>query len=101
MLGKRIKYYLTKVKCFLKLGGEELSVVIELFFSSQTSSHTFARLSILHAPFFAGLVVDSVLFDLFNDSFLLYFSLEASQGAFDRFAFVNNNERQKKSPPRR
>jgi len=88
-------------ECFLNPGGEELSVVVELFFSSQTPSHSFSRLSFLHAALFAGLVIDRMLFDLFNDRFLLHFSLETSQGAFDRFTFVNNNERQKKSPPHR
>jgi hypothetical protein len=40
-----------------------------------------------------------MLFDFFDDRLLLDFSLEASERAFDRFSFFNNDKSQKYSPP--
>lgn len=40
-----------------------------------------------------------MLLDLFNNGFLLDFSLESFERALERFAIFNDNKCQKKSPP--
>jgi len=76
-----------------------LLIIFEFPFSFQASSHAFAGLGILHPSLFAWFVVDGVLLDLFNNGFLLDFSLESFQCALDRFAFFNDNKCQRISPP--
>lgn len=76
------------------MGGEEFSVVVEFSFSSQAPPHALTCLGLLHALFLSGFVVNRVLLDLFDDSFLLHFPLKPSERAFDRFAVFNNDERQ-------
>lgn len=53
----------------------------------------------LGALFFAGLQIKRVTLDLFNDVFLLDFSLEAPQGALQRFAILDKYFSQSRSPP--
>ena len=67
-------------------------IIVEFFFSPEASSHTFAGLRIFHAAFFAGLEIDGVLLDFFDDRFLLDFPLEPLESLFDRFAVLNNNK---------
>ncbi len=80
-------------KEYLSLGdAERVLIIIEIPFSTEASSHAFSSLSVLHAALFAWLEIHGVLFDLFDDSFLLDFPLEPLQSLFDRFSIVNDNE---------
>ena len=74
-------------------------IIFEFSFSFQTSSHALASLSILHPSLLTRFIIDRMLLDLFDYSFLLDFSLESFKCAFDRFAFVNDYKCQRKSPP--
>lgn len=76
------------------MGGEEFLVVVEFSFSSQAPPHALSCLGLLHALFLSGFVVNRVLFDLFDNSFLLHLPLKPSERAFDRFTIIYNDERQ-------
>lgn len=58
------------------------SIIFEFPFSLQASSHAFAGLGVLHASFFAGFVIDRMFLYLFDNGFLLDFSLESFKRAF-------------------
>ena len=73
---------------------EELIIMV-LPFSSQTPSHPFSCLSVLHPSLLARFDVYRMLFDFFYDGFLLYSSLESFQSSFYRFTFVYDNKCQK------
>ncbi len=75
------------------------SIIFEISFSLQTSSHTLSSLSVLHASFFAGFVIDRMFFDFLDNSFLLNSSLESFKCTLERFAFLDDDKSQKKSPP--
>jgi hypothetical protein len=58
-----------------------------------------ARQSCFNAFLLAGLQVVGVTFDFLNNVLLLHLPLESAQSIFQRFAFLNANLRQKKTPP--
>jgi hypothetical protein len=58
-----------------------------------------ARQSFLGAPLFPWLQVEGVTLDFLYDVFLLHFSFEAPQGAFQRFSILKMDFRQLDSPP--
>jgi YfiH family protein len=66
--------------------------IFEVFVAFQATAHPLASHSLFHAFFFAGLEINGVLLDLFDDRFLLHFPLETLEGALDRFAFIDNYE---------
>ena len=70
-------------------------IIIEIPFSSEASSHAFASLGFLHAAFLTGLEINGVLFDFFDDGFLLDFPFEPLQSLFDRFSIFNDDKCQK------
>ncbi len=74
-------------------------VILELSFAPEASSHPFTCLGVLHAALFSRFEVNRMLFDLFDNSFLLDLALEPFQSDFDRFTFVYNYECQRVSPP--
>jgi hypothetical protein len=74
-----------------RLLGEKRSV-FEVFFALHPSAHALARLRFLHPLFLAGLEIDGMLLDFLDDRFLLYFSFKSSEGAFDGFAFFDDNK---------
>lgn len=49
---------------------------------------------LLEPPFFTRLQVVRMPLDLFNNIFLLYFSLESSQSTFQRLAVLDDNSSQ-------
>ena len=75
------------------------SIIFEISFSLHASSHALSSLGVLHASFFAGLVIYRMFFDFLDNSFLLNFSLESLKCTLERFAFLNDDKCQKKSPP--
>ena len=68
--------------------------ILEFFFSLHTTPHPLAGLGFLHPLPFAGLKVDGMLLDFFDDRFLLDSSFKAFQRAFERFTFFNKDKRQ-------
>lgn len=50
-----------------------------------------ARQRLLHPLFLAGFQVEGVTLHFLDDVFLLHFPLEATQGIFERFAFLQSN----------
>jgi hypothetical protein len=66
--------------------------VFEIFLSFHTPAHAFAGLRDLHPLFLAGLEIDGMLLDFLDDRFLLNFSFKSAEGAFDRFAFLDDYE---------
>jgi hypothetical protein len=73
--------------------------VLDLSLSLHTAAHPLACLRFFHPLSFAGLEVDGVLFDLFDDRFLLNSSLKPAKRAFQGFAFIDYDKRQEHSPP--
>jgi len=67
-------------------------IIVEFFFPPEASAHALASLGIFHAAFFAGLEIDGVLLDFFDDRFLLDFPLEPLESLFDRFTVLDNNK---------
>ena len=59
----------------------------------------FASQRFFGALLFARLQIERVTFDLFDDVLLLDFALEAPQCAFERFAVLDMDFSQSKSPP--
>lgn len=55
----------------------------------------------LHTAFFAGLEIEGMTFDFFNDVFLLDLALKPAQCIFKRLAFLNANLCQKNYTSRR
>jgi len=58
-------------------GKRKCLVVLEISFSLDPPTHPFAGLGCFHPLFFAGLVVDRMLFDFFDDGFLLNSSFKS------------------------
>jgi len=58
-------------------------IIFEISFSFQASSHALSSLGFLHSSFFAWLVVHRMFFDFLDDGFLLDFSLESFECAFE------------------
>jgi hypothetical protein len=52
-------------------------------------ARTLSRQGLLGTTTIARLQVERMFLDIFDDIFLLYLPLKASQGAFDRFTFLN------------
>jgi len=59
----------------------------------------FAGERLFHTLFFARLEIEGVPLYLFNNVFLLHFSLEAAQGVLQRFALLDSNFCQTNAPP--
>ena len=60
----------------------------------------FARQRFLHPLFLAGFQVEGVTFHFFNDVLLLHFPLEATQGVFQGFAFLQSDFCQRNYTPK-
>jgi hypothetical protein len=59
-----------------------------------------ARQRLFHPLFFARLQVEGVTFHFLNDVLLLHLSLKATQGIFERFAFLQSNFCQRNYTPK-
>src|ERR1700675_3319313 len=55
----------------------------------------------LYPFFFAGFQVEGVTFYFFNNVLRLHFPLEATQGVFERLAFLQSDFCQETTPPNR
>ena len=75
------------------MGAKELNPsIFEISVAFHATAHPLASHCLFHAFAFAGLEINGVLFDFFDNRFLLHFPLETLKGALDRFAFINDYE---------
>lgn len=74
-------------------------LVLLLFFTLFLAA-ALSRQSLFHPLLFARLQVKRVALYLFDNVFLLHLPLEATQGVFQRFAFLQSHFRQRNYTPK-
>jgi len=80
-------------------GPGQTGVVILVLLFTSLFTIPLSRQRLLHAAFLAGLEVEGMTFDFFNDVFLLDLALKPAQCIFKRLAFLNANLCQRTTPP--
>jgi hypothetical protein len=69
-------------------------LILEISLPLHPSAHSFSGLGLFHPLLLTRFKVNRVLFDLFDNGFLLDPSFKTPQGALERFSLIDNNKSQ-------
>jgi hypothetical protein len=64
---------------------------VKLFLTPETAAHALPRLVFFLTPSFTRRKIDGIFFNVLQNGFALYLSLESSQCLFNGFAFLYYN----------